>query len=233
MRRAVLVMAFVFVGGLVGHAQIVVYDGATTFRNSVTAALKEYLLTVQRQQHSQLRRMAQRLSMFTNLGKYTLPDPPRWRTHAWENNEAFLYSHGLPRRPELRRRVRQRLPRGQPASAGCGRCSWAPVAEPPDALLTAQLATLDVATSAAIAATHDTGQLRYNGRRELLAIEGARPGRHQRVARAEHDRGARQDQRRRPDRCSPASGAYAALERRSSNSCWWRASGPATPRRLT
>ena len=92
MRRAVLVIAFVFVGSLVGHAQIVVYDGATTFRNSVTAALKEYLLTVQQQQHSQLRRMAQRLSMFTNLGKYTLPDPPRWRTHAWENNEAFLYS---------------------------------------------------------------------------------------------------------------------------------------------
>ena len=38
--------------------------------------------------------------------------------------------------------------------------------------LTAQLATLDVAAAAVIAATHDTGQLRYNGRRELLAIEG-------------------------------------------------------------
>ena len=44
MRRAVLVLAFVFVGSLVGHAQIVVYDPAVTFRNSVTAALKEYLL---------------------------------------------------------------------------------------------------------------------------------------------------------------------------------------------
>ena len=80
-----LVLAFVFVGGLVGHAQIVVYDTAVTFRNTVTAALKEYLLTVQQQQHSQLRRMAQRLSMFTDLGSTRCPTrrgggPTRGRT---------------------------------------------------------------------------------------------------------------------------------------------------------
>ena len=34
---------------------------------------------------AQLRRMAQRLSMFTNLRKYALPDPPRWRTHDFED----------------------------------------------------------------------------------------------------------------------------------------------------
>ena len=171
MRRAVLVIAFVFVGSVVGHAQIVVYDGATTFRNSVTAALKEYLLTVQQQQHSQLRRMAQRLSMFTNLSRYTLPDPPRWRTHAWENNEAFLYStayHAALNYGDASGSAY--LGVSQPvldAAAALGRLS-------PSArrVLTAQLATLDVATSSAIAATHDTGQLRYNGRRELLAIEG-------------------------------------------------------------
>jgi hypothetical protein len=170
MRRAVLVIAFVFVWSLVGHAQIAVYDGATTFRNSVTAALKEYLLTVQRQQHSQLRRMAQRLSMFTTLSKYTLPDPPRWRTHAWENNEAFLYSTAY----------HAALNYGDASGAAYLGVSQ-PVLDAASALgrltpsarraLTAQLATLDVATSAAIAATHDTGQLRYNGRRELLAIE--------------------------------------------------------------
>ena len=37
--------------------------------------------------------------------------------------------------------------------------------------LLSQLATLDLADSAIISATHDTGQLRYNGRRELAAIE--------------------------------------------------------------
>ncbi len=171
MRRAFLVIAFVFVGTFVGHAQVVVYDGATTFRNSVTAALKEYQLTVQRQQHSQLRRMAQRLSMFTNLSKYALPDPPRWRTHAWENNEAFLYStvyHAALNYGDASGSAY--LGVSQPvldAAAALGRLT--PTAR---RALTAQLATLDVATSAAIAATHDTGQLRYNGRRELLAIDG-------------------------------------------------------------
>ena len=63
MRQNLLVFSLVCLSGLVGHAQIVVYDPAVTFRNSVTATLKEYLLTVQREQHSQLRRMAQRLSV--------------------------------------------------------------------------------------------------------------------------------------------------------------------------
>src|SRR5262249_50074695 len=39
------------------------------------------------------------------------------------------------------------------------------------AAIAAQLATLDVADSMIIAATDQTGQLRYNGRRELAAIE--------------------------------------------------------------
>lgn len=171
MRRTILVFAFVLVSGLVGHAQLVVYDGAVTFRNSVTAVLKEYLLTVQREQHSQLRRMAQRLSMFTNLGKYTVPDPPRWRTHAWEDNETFLFSTAY----------HAALNYGD-SGGGAYLGVTQPVLNAADAIgrlspaarraLTAQLATLDVATAAVIAATHDTGQLRYNGRRELLAIEG-------------------------------------------------------------
>lgn len=171
MRRSVLVLAFILVGGLVTHAQVAVFDTAVTFRNSVTAALKDYLLTVQREQHGQLRRMAQRLSMFTNLGKYAVPDAPRWRTHAWENNEAFLFStayHAALNYGDA----------GGTAYLGVSQ----PVLAAADALgrltpsarrvLTAQLATLDIASASVIAATHDTGRLRYNGRRELLAIEG-------------------------------------------------------------
>jgi hypothetical protein len=40
-----------------------------------------------------------------------------------------------------------------------------------EAAIVAQLATLDVADSAIIAATDQTGQLRYNGRKELAAID--------------------------------------------------------------
>lgn len=171
MRRILLGLALVCVSGHVAHAQVVVYDPAVTFRNSVTATLKEYLLTVQREQHSQLRRMAQRLSMFTNLGKYTVPDAPRWRIHPWENNDAFLFSTAY----------NAALNYGD-ADGGAYLGVSQPLLSAVDAIglltpaarriLTTQLATLDVATAAAIAATHDTGQLRYNGRRELLAIEG-------------------------------------------------------------
>lgn len=171
MRRILLGLALVCVSGHVAQAQVVVYDPAVTFRNSVTATLKEYLLTVQREQHSQLRRMAQRLSMFTNLGKYTVPDAPRWRVHPWENKDAFLFST----------EYNAALNYGD-ADGGAYLGVSQPLLSAADAIgrltpaarriLTTQLATLDVATAAAIAATHDTGQLRYNGRRELSAIEG-------------------------------------------------------------
>ena len=81
MRRALLALALC--AALSGQlaAQISVHDPAVTARNSVTAAVKELLLDTERLQHSQLRRMAQRLSLFTTLAKYATEDPPRWRTH--------------------------------------------------------------------------------------------------------------------------------------------------------
>lgn len=171
MRRSLLVVALVVLSGVVGHAQLVVYDSAVTFRNSVTAAVKEYLLTVQRQQHSQLRRMAQRLSMFTNLSKYALPDPPRWRTHAVDNPSVFPFANAflaaLNVGDSLGSAYLDVSQQVLDAASALGRLT--PTAR---RALTAQLATLDVAGAAAIAATHDTGQLRYNGRRELWAIEG-------------------------------------------------------------
>ncbi len=148
MRRILLGLALVCVSGLVAHAQVVVYDPAVTFRNSVTATLKEYLLTVQREQHSQLRRMAQRLSMFTNLGKYTVPDAPRWRIHPWENNEAYLFSTAYNAALNYGDADgRAYLDVSQPvvsAADAIGRLT--PAAR---RILTTQLATLDVAAAAA------------------------------------------------------------------------------------
>lgn len=170
MRRATCTLVLVLVSGLLVHAQVAVSDPAVTLSNRVTAAVKEAVLALQREQHSQLRRMAQRLSMFTNLSKFRVPDVPRWRTHAWEDRQAFLFSSAY----------QAALTYGdaggaaylgvsQPvvdAAAALGRL--APIAR---RALTAQLATLDLADAAAIAATHDTGLLRYNGRRELSAID--------------------------------------------------------------
>ena len=151
------------------HAQAVVYDPAVTFRNSVTAALKEVLVRVQQQQHSELRRMAQRLSMFTTLAKFRLPATPLWRIHDFEG-PTFLFS----------RAYNAALNYGDRAGGGFVAVSQ-PVADAAAALgrlapaarrtLLSQLATLDLSDSAVISATHDTGQLRYNGRRELAAID--------------------------------------------------------------
>src|SRR5688572_32640075 len=62
-------------------AQLVVYDAATTARNTVTAAVKQYHFDTERQQHTKLREMARRLSALTKLRKFVIEDVPRWRTH--------------------------------------------------------------------------------------------------------------------------------------------------------
>lgn len=152
------------------HAQLAVHDPTVTARNTVIATLKEYLQELQTQQHSQLRRMAQRLSMFTDLRKYGVPDAPRWRIHDFETPDLFFFS----------RAYHAALNYGDAAGAAYLGISH-PVEDAGVALqrltplarraLTSQLATLDLADSVVTAATHDTGQLRLNGRRELQAIE--------------------------------------------------------------
>ncbi|HWI16564.1 MAG TPA: hypothetical protein VNT81_02365, partial [Vicinamibacterales bacterium] len=161
-RHLVLVVAVLLIAQPSG-AQIAVHDPANTARNAISAVVKEYLLNTQRDQHAQLRRMAQRLSLFTNLAKYSVPDPPRWRTHGGD----FLYANGY----------NEALIFGDPAGA-----AYLAVSHPlvnaqgllarlsPAARLafTRRLATVNLADAAAIAAIHDTGQLRFNGRKEEL-----------------------------------------------------------------
>src|SRR5688572_11142515 len=169
-RTLLLALGLLLVSATTTLAQLVVYDPAVTFRNSATAVLKEYLLNVQREQHRQLRRMSRRLSMFTSLDKYRLLDVPRWRTHDFENPEVFLFA----------RDYHAALNYGDSSGRAFLAVSH-PVVDAAAALarlapasrraLMSQLATIDLADAAAIAATHDTGQSRYNGRRELAAIE--------------------------------------------------------------
>ena len=117
---------------------------------NLTATLKEYLLNVQRDQHAKLRRMARRLSAHTNLDKYALPDPPRWRTHggdylfAGPYNDALIFGDaGGAAYVELTHRLLS-------AAQGLSRL-------PADARrsLLAQLATIELTDAAAIAAADD------------------------------------------------------------------------------
>lgn len=170
MRRLLLIVTFVAFSGAAGYAQVAVFDFAVTLRNSLTAALKEYQLTVQREQHSQLRRWAQRLSMFTDLAKFSVGDAPRWRIHDFENADAFRFA----------RAYHASLNYGDASGAGYETVSQQLMSStdvlgrlPPSArrLITADLATAEIGGATIIAGTHDTGRLRFNGRRELQAIE--------------------------------------------------------------
>ena len=67
-----------------------------TIRNTTTAILKELLANLQEQQRRQIRRMSRRLSLFTDLQKYKLPEPPRWRIHNFNDPEAVLFARDYP-----------------------------------------------------------------------------------------------------------------------------------------
>ncbi len=148
-------------------AQLVVNDPAVTARNTITAMVKEYLVNVQREQHSELRRMAARLSMHTNLDKYAIPDPPRWRTHGGDYLFAGPYNDALIFGDAAGAAYLQLTHRLLSAAEGLARLP----AGARRAVLP-RLATIELTDAAAIAATHDSGQLRLNGRRrELQAID--------------------------------------------------------------
>src|SRR5690606_15209789 len=97
MQRPALAFLFVFLMAAPGAAQIPVTDPSVTARNAVSAIIKEFILTTQREQREQISRMARRLSAFTDLRKYAVEDPPRWRTHGGDFlfaepfNEALIF----------------------------------------------------------------------------------------------------------------------------------------------
>ena len=161
MRRTLLGLMLVALAARPTSAQLVVTDPAVTVRNSITAVLKEYLLTVQQDQHRKFRRMARRLSVFTNLDKYAVLDPPRWRTR---RPDEFLFDGDY----------NAALAFGDPSgTAYLGFTQPVIAAQQLLNRLTtvarrafeARLATVNVADAAAISGTNDTGQVRNLGRR--------------------------------------------------------------------
>ena len=152
------------------HAQVVVYDPAVVTRNSITAVIKEYLAELQTQQHSQLRRMAHRLSNFTDLGKFRVAGAPLWRIHDFEDRNLFRFA----------RDYHAALNYGDEGGTAVRAVTQALLNEPdlwarltPAArrTLTAPMATFDVAAATLMSGTNDTGRVRYNGRAELRAIQ--------------------------------------------------------------
>ena len=167
-----LVLALLLVVSTAGSAaaQWTIYDPANVARNTVTAVLKEYLVNTQRDQRQQVQRMARRLSLLTDLRKYSLPEPPMWRIHDFFDEGisplARDYHAALNYGDRLGRAILAVSHDAHRANDLLGRIS--PTAA---RAISARLATIDVADAALIASTHDAGLTRFNGRRELAAIE--------------------------------------------------------------
>jgi len=170
MRRLVFTVALILIGCIATEAQIVVFDPAVTLRNAVTAAVKEYLVTLQQQQRRQLDQMSRRLSVFTDLARYTLPEPPRWRIHAFNDPELVLFAgnyHAALNYGDASGNAY--LGAAVPLMNAAGVLDEENLTAVRD--LAARLATINVADATAISATNDTGHVRYNGRREQAAID--------------------------------------------------------------
>src|SRR5207245_3383088 len=88
----VIVLLLVSIVGWPVRAQIVVTDPAVTLRNTITAVIQEFLFDTQRDQRRQIRRMARRLTFFTNLDKYAIVETPAWRIHDFQT-DAVLFAH--------------------------------------------------------------------------------------------------------------------------------------------
>lgn len=175
-RLALATLAVGFAGVTIARAQIVVTDPATTIKNIAIAALKNDVVDVLTNQATRLRKMAKRLSLATNLDKYSLIDPPAWRIHWFIEDGTFLYAnpytaalnYGDGSGQSFEEVSRERVAPGQELTTLLGE------GEGDEAALDAirsQLATLDIADSTIIAGTDQTGQLRYNGRKEQAAID--------------------------------------------------------------
>jgi hypothetical protein len=168
-----LVMMLVLGAGL-ANAQFVVLDPALTLKDAAIAALKELLRNTLSDEADRLYKMAKRLSAFSDLNRYVISDDdtPMWRIHSFQF-EKFLYANGYNAALNYGDRsgsayedvARTRVAPGVELAA---LVDAAPDAE---AAIIAQLATLDAADSSIIAGTDQTGLLRYNGRKELAAIE--------------------------------------------------------------
>ena len=170
-------VALMGIGGALASAQIVVTDPATTIKNAAIAVLKNEVFDVLTNQATRLRKMAKRLSLATNLDKYAVTDTPEWRIHWFIDDGTFLYAnpytaalnYGDHAGSSFAEVARERIAPGSEL-VGLGDEGDTNAM---DAILS-ELATLDLADSSIIAGTDQTGQLRYNGRREqdaILALE--------------------------------------------------------------
>jgi hypothetical protein len=147
-----------------------VFDPINFIQHQLQNRWRETIGIVIEKQLNKIHQMAQRLSAFTNLVKYVAPDAPLWRTRrinaALVASDAFMAAlnggdaSGVGYEAVARSSVSART-----ALAGFGEENI----EAENAVRSA-LATLDIAASAIIVGTDQTGRIRGNRRSEVNTI---------------------------------------------------------------
>lgn len=171
-RAVIAILVAVPTIGLSSAWAFVVTDPVTTARNAVTAVLKSRMVETLTEQHRHLRRMARRLSVFTNLDRYLVVDVPRWRVYRFQNIHLYAnpYSEALnygdPDGVAYDSVTRRRSVTGSELTGLLNEL-------PPSArkAVEAELATLDLADSTNITWTNQNGQLRTNSKKQMRTID--------------------------------------------------------------
>lgn len=171
-RRTAILIVVVSMLSTTAARAFPVTDWLTTLEHRFLGGWKDSILSVLGDEVRQIQAMARRLSVFTNLAKYAVAatDVPRWRVGgiagALASTDAFMNAldagdvNGAAYENVARRR----------AGADDVLAGLDEDAAGIDAVLRSALATLDLADSAIIAGTHQTGQIRRNRRSEEDAI---------------------------------------------------------------
>lgn len=171
--RAIAAIALLAVvgAGLRPASALVVTDPATTAKNLITAVLKSQMVETLTEQGRRVRRMARRLSAFADLGRFLVPDAPRWRSYRYQDVTLYATAYedalnlGDPNGTAYNQITRMRSSADTELSTLRGESVAAAKA------LAAQLATLDLADSTTMVGTDVNGRLRSQGKREMRAID--------------------------------------------------------------
>lgn len=169
------IIAVVLLGGTlagVGSASaFVVTDPANTIKNMVTAVLENQVVDLLAQQGQRFRKMARRLSAFADVGRYAIPDVPRWRAYRYQDVSLYATAYedalnlgdpgglaydGVARRRSTVGDELAVLQASSPAAADA---------------LASELATLDLADSTLMTATDANGRLRSEGKQAMKAVD--------------------------------------------------------------
>lgn len=167
-RVAILIAVLVAAVVQPARAQWVVYDAATTGRNTVSATVAELALAIERQQHERIRQMAARLSAVTDVRRLSASMAPLWP-------EARLAGSPLSQAFEVALHLTGDDGRAYEAAVERlgGAPTWEALLSPTRrSALAASLATIQAADATSTAAIQHIGALREAGRqRERLAID--------------------------------------------------------------